>query len=200
MWNDNSIFIRKLSWVFSELLENFRRFIRKFFNKFGNIFNVLLFYFTVSKSLAIEERSKSIRTARKCEVSLYVCLYVWLTTVWILDTCPNTFAYCFYNRCRLTLTSRGAATRTPEMFRNFSKDFLRKYQKMHYFRIFFKKISQTKWLFFGIWTKNTLLKNFWKFSKDFVRKLWKSIILTCFKKFNNQRVNFSRVWTKNSNC
>ena len=165
MWNDNSIFIRKLSWVFAELLENFRRFIRKFFNKFGNIFNVLLFYFTVSKSLAIEARSKSIRTARKCEVSLYVCLYVWLTTVWILDTCPNTFAYCFYNRCRLTLTSRGAATRTPEMFRNFSKNFLRKYQKMHYFRMFSKRFNKQSGYFSRFGRKTHCWKTFENFLK-----------------------------------
>ena len=53
-------------------------------------------------------------------------------------------------------------------FRRVSKNFLRKFQEMHYFSIFFKETEQTmRYLFAGLDVKPKLLGNFEKTLKVF---------------------------------
>ena len=51
---------------------------------------------------------------------------------------------------------RGEPPRMPENLRKFAKNFLRKLQKMHYFSLFFKKISQPFVKLLRVWSKNTI--------------------------------------------
>ena len=46
--------------------------------------------------------------------------------------------------------------RRRKNFENLQKDFLRKLQKLHYFSLFFKKISKLCVKFLRVWTKNTI--------------------------------------------
>ena len=72
---------------------------------------------------------------------------------------------------------------------------------MHYFGLFWTKISKPRVNFRAFGRKNKLLGNFEKIFKKFLMQIAKNIILACFCKIMNKRcVNFSRVWTKNTNC
>ena len=78
----------------------------------------------------------------------------------------------------------GWAPRTPENFRKFAKNSLRKLQKMLYFRLFCKKISKPRGQFLRVWTKNTIvweiLRNFWwKFNGkiEFFSIFWENLLL-----------------------
>ena len=59
----------------------------------------------------------------------------------------------------------GGVPRTPENFRKFAKNFLRKLQKIHYFRLFFKEFQNFALNFARVWTKHTIgweiLRKFW---------------------------------------
>ena len=75
-----------------------------------------------------------------------------------------------------------------EILRKFSKDFLRKLRKMHYFSIFFKKFNKPRVNFLFVWTKNA---NCWKFWEKFRKKLRKMHYFSIFfNKFNKPCVNF----------
>ena len=99
----------------------------------------------------------------------------------------------------------GRSPRTPENFRKFSKNSLWKLLKMHYFRIFFKKVNKPCVNFSRVWTKNTnfgeILRNFRNFSKNYLRKLLKMhYFCIFFKKINKPMRSFFAVWTKNTTC
>ena len=49
-------------------------------------------------------------------------------------------------------------------FRSFSKDFLRRLQKIDYLAYFSKKINKPMRSFFAVWTKNT---NCWEILRNF---------------------------------
>ena len=62
----------------------------------------------------------------------------------------------------------GGAPRTPENFRKFAKKFRRKLQKLLYFRLFCKEITNPSVKFLRVWTKNTIgWENFEKILKIF---------------------------------
>ena len=71
--------------------------------------------------------------------------------------------------------------------RKFSKSFLRKLRKMHYFCIFFKKFKKPCVNFLRLWTKNTM---YWKFWENF-RKLLNMHYFSIFSKdFRNHAFIF----------
>ena len=81
---------------------------------------------------------------------------------------------------------------------DFSKKFLRKLLKMHYFSIVFKKLNKPCVDFLRIWKVWEILR---KFSNIFLKEIAKRELFGIFfKRFNNPCVYFSRVWTKNANC
>ena len=50
----------------------------------------------------------------------------------------------------------GREPRTPENFRKFAKQFLKKIAKMYYFRLLFKEISKLCVKFLRAWTRNSI--------------------------------------------
>ena len=81
------------------------------------------------------------------------------------------------------------------------KNFLRKFGKMHYFRVFFKILTNHALNSLYVWTKNA---NFWEIlrkpSKNLLWKLLKWITLEhVSKSFTENALNFMSVWTKNAN-
>ena len=86
-------------------------------------------------------------------------------------------------------------------FEKFSKNFLRKLQKCIILANFSKDLTNYALVFRAFGRKTQIVGNFENFSKNFLRKLQKMNYFSIFfKKFNKPCVNFSRVWTKNTNC
>ena len=105
---------------------------------------------------------------------------------------PNSVAYAGKNfggfkvMAGLVWGPRAEPPGRRRIFENLQKEFLRKLPKMHYFSIFFKRFNKPYVNFSRLWTKNTIcweiLRNFRKFSKDFLENLENSIILAYFSK------------------
>ena len=84
--------------------------------------------------------------------------------------------------------------------RKFSKIFLWKLRKMHYFRIFFKVLTNPAFKFCAFGRKTLFVGNFLENIREFSEEnCEKCIILAYFsKEFNKPFVNFLRDWTKNT--
>ena len=84
-----------------------------------------------------------------------------------------------------------------EILRNFSKNFLRKLRKIHYFRIFFRRFNKLCGNFSRVLAKYSLFGNFEKFFEKFVKEIannaYSSISL---KRLFKPCANFTRVKRK----
>ena len=100
---------------------------------------------------------------------------------------------------------RGSAGLSPPDAREIMKickKFIKKIAKIDYFSaIFQKKIENPALNFRAFGRKTQLFGNFLKKFQKFLEKIAKMHYFRLFStKFQKPRVNFSRVWTKNTNC